>query len=160
MAKSEQIKADENDVREGDVREGTGGLHVRVRVVAIDGDKAQCALTRSSGRVKQISIATLRKSYKLLSRGEPEPNRVPVEVGQRRVSDVNPKTDAVVIGERSRIDSGLEVFFACRDGEGAAPGGVWLEAEEIAKRWPIVERKWSPEEWGQVRHAYEELHFE
>jgi hypothetical protein len=71
MSKSKLVEDDDNEVRVGDTREGTGGLHVRVRVDEIDGDEAKCALIRSSGRSKWIRLATLRKAYKLVSRGEP-----------------------------------------------------------------------------------------
>jgi len=59
----------ENEVKEGDIREGTGGLHVRVQVLRIREKVADCTLTRSGTR-KALSVATLRKSYRLLSRGE------------------------------------------------------------------------------------------
>ncbi len=59
----------ENEVREGDVRAGTGGLHVLVRVLRIREKVADCILIRSGAR-KALSVATLRKSYRLVSRGE------------------------------------------------------------------------------------------
>ncbi len=54
----------------GDLREGTGGMHVRVRVRIIDGPDAVCTLVRS-GKEKSVRVATLRSSaYRLVERGD------------------------------------------------------------------------------------------
>lgn len=60
---------DGNEVKIGDLREGTGGMRVRVRVNAIDADgkKAECTLVRS-GTKKTLTIDTLTKAYKLVER--------------------------------------------------------------------------------------------
>lgn len=57
------------DVREGDLREGVGGMKVRVRVstINLDSRKAYCVLVKS-GKSKVLSLATLRNAYRLVQR--------------------------------------------------------------------------------------------
>ena len=71
-----EMSDSETDVRPGDTREGIGGMRVRVRVLRIREKDADCVLVRS-GTPKVLTMQTLRKSYRLVSRGEPPASPAP-----------------------------------------------------------------------------------
>ena len=56
-----------DEVKVGDIREGTGTHKIRVRVDSITEDTADCTLLRS-GKYKEITVRQLQKAYRLVER--------------------------------------------------------------------------------------------